>query len=49
MPLPRGGSWSTPLSRRRRDVVFKRMLGALGVGGPSVDTVLSEPNTQPGG
>jgi sporulation-control protein len=30
-------------------VVFKRMLGALGVGGPSVDTVLSQPNTHPGG
>jgi sporulation-control protein len=30
-------------------VVFKRMLGALGVGGPTVDTVLSDPNTQPGG
>jgi sporulation-control protein len=30
-------------------VVFKRMLGALGVGGPSVDTVLSHPNAYPGG
>ncbi|MCA2219004.1 sporulation protein [Jidongwangia harbinensis] len=30
-------------------MVFKRMLGALGVGGPSVDTVLSDPNAQPGG
>jgi sporulation-control protein len=29
-------------------VVFKKMLGALGVGGPSVDTVLSNPNTRPG-
>ena len=27
---------------------FKRMLGAFGVGGPSVDTVLSDPNTRPG-
>jgi sporulation-control protein len=30
-------------------VVFKRMLGALGVGGPSVDTVLSQPGVHPGG
>ncbi|MFG1701001.1 sporulation protein [Nonomuraea sp. NPDC049309] len=30
-------------------MVFKRMLGALGVGAPSVDTVLSTPRTQPGG
>ncbi|MEO3870431.1 sporulation protein [Nonomuraea sp. B12E4] len=30
-------------------MVFKRMLGALGVGGPSVDTVLATPRTQPGG
>jgi sporulation-control protein len=30
-------------------VVFKRMLGALGVGGPSVDTVLSRADTHPGG
>jgi sporulation-control protein len=30
-------------------VVFKKMLGALGVGGPSVDTVLADPNTRPGG
>ncbi|WP_433532195.1 sporulation protein [Micromonospora sp. CA-263727] len=29
-------------------MVFKKMLSALGVGGPSVDTVLSNPNTQPG-
>jgi sporulation-control protein len=29
-------------------VVFKKMLGAFGVGGPSVDTVLSDPNTRPG-
>lgn len=29
-------------------MVFKRMLTALGVGGPSVDTVLSSPNTRPG-
>jgi sporulation-control protein len=29
-------------------VVFKKMLGAFGVGGPSVDTVLSNPNTRPG-
>lgn len=27
---------------------FKRMLGAFGVGGPSVDTVLTDPNTRPG-
>jgi sporulation-control protein len=30
-------------------VVFKKMLGALGVGGPSVDTVLTDPYTRPGG
>ncbi|MGW0431335.1 sporulation protein [Micromonospora sp. NPDC003197] len=29
-------------------MVFKRMLGAFGVGGPSVDTVLANPNTRPG-
>ncbi|HEX8632404.1 MAG TPA: sporulation protein [Catenuloplanes sp.] len=30
-------------------MVFKRMMQALGVGGPSVDTVLSNPNCRPGG
>ncbi|GAB1692851.1 hypothetical protein KRM28CT15_46540 [Krasilnikovia sp. M28-CT-15] len=30
-------------------MVFKKMLGASGVGGPTVDTVLADPNTQPGG
>ncbi|MFI6735458.1 sporulation protein [Nonomuraea sp. NPDC050451] len=35
--------------RENRAVVFKRMLGAFGVGAPSVDTVLSTPRTQPGG
>ena len=29
-------------------MVFKKMLSALGVGGPSVDTVLANPNTRPG-
>jgi sporulation-control protein len=29
-------------------VVFKKMLGALGVGGPSVDTVLADPHGFPG-
>ncbi|WDZ82814.1 sporulation protein [Micromonospora cathayae] len=29
-------------------MMFKRMLGAFGVGGPSVDTVLSNPSTRPG-
>jgi len=29
-------------------VVFKRMLRAFGVGGPTVDTVLTNPNTRPG-
>jgi sporulation-control protein len=29
-------------------VVFKKMLGAFGIGGPSVDTVLSDPDTRPG-
>ncbi|GAA1010381.1 sporulation protein [Acrocarpospora pleiomorpha] len=30
-------------------MVFKRMLGAFGVGAPSVDTVLAVPRIQPGG
>ncbi|MFG2819471.1 sporulation protein [Kitasatospora sp. NPDC048365] len=30
-------------------MVFKKLLGALGVGGPSVDTVLANPVAQPGG
>jgi sporulation-control protein len=30
-------------------MVFKKMLAALGVGGPSVDTVLASPTVQPGG
>jgi sporulation-control protein len=30
-------------------VVFKRMLQALGVGGPSVETVLANPHCRPGG
>ena len=29
-------------------MVFKKMMRALGVGGPSVDTVLANPNTRPG-
>ncbi|SDH80582.1 sporulation-control protein [Sinosporangium album] len=29
-------------------MIFKRMLGALGIGGPSVDTVLAVPSVQPG-
>ena len=29
-------------------MVFKKMLSALGVGAPSVDTVLTNPNTRPG-
>jgi len=29
-------------------VVFKKMMRALGAGGPTVDTVLSNPNTRPG-
>jgi len=29
-------------------VVLKRMMAALGVGGPSVDTVLADPNVRPG-
>ncbi|GIE89885.1 sporulation protein [Actinoplanes regularis] len=29
-------------------MVFKKLLGALGVGGPSVDTVLANPSTYPG-
>jgi sporulation-control protein len=30
-------------------VVFKRMMQAMGVGGPSVETVLTNPNCRPGG
>lgn len=30
-------------------MVFKKMLSALGVGGPSIETVLSSPTCQPGG
>ena len=30
-------------------MVFKKMLAAFGVGGPSVDTVLATPVVQPGG
>jgi sporulation-control protein len=30
-------------------MVFRRMLRAMGVGGPSVETVLSNPNCRPGG
>ncbi|MEV6865650.1 sporulation protein [Streptosporangium subroseum] len=30
-------------------MIFKRMLGAFGVGAPSVDTVLATPRVQPGG
>ncbi|BCJ67149.1 sporulation protein [Polymorphospora rubra] len=30
-------------------MVFKRMMQAFGVGGPSVETVLSNPNARPGG
>ncbi|GIF05859.1 sporulation protein [Actinoplanes siamensis] len=30
-------------------MVFRKMLQALGVGGPSVDTVLTDPNCRPGG
>ncbi|TDC39296.1 sporulation protein [Micromonospora sp. 15K316] len=29
-------------------MVFKKMMSAFGVGGPSVDTVLTNPNTRPG-
>jgi sporulation-control protein len=35
-------------SRRNDPVVFKKMMRAFGVGGPSVDTVLANPNTRPG-
>ena len=30
-------------------MVFKRMMAAMGVGGPTVDTVLANPNCRPGG
>ena len=30
-------------------MVFKRVLQAMGVGGPSVETVLANPNCRPGG
>jgi sporulation-control protein len=41
---------SRAVSARHRSnpMVFKKMLSAFGVGGPSVDTVLSNPNTRPG-
>lgn len=34
---------------KRWAVVFKRMMRALGVGGPTLDTVLGNPNAYPGG
>jgi sporulation-control protein len=44
---------STACSSERLDegigVVFKRLLKALGVGGPTVETVLANPNCRPGG
>src|ERR1700752_3320059 len=30
-------------------VVFKRMMQAMGIGGPSVETALTNPNCRPGG
>ena len=30
-------------------MVFKRLMQAMGVGGPSVETVLANPNCRPGG
>ncbi|MBB5866963.1 sporulation-control protein [Allocatelliglobosispora scoriae] len=30
-------------------MVFKKLLGSLGIGGPTVDTVLTSPSTQPAG
>ncbi|WP_026453163.1 sporulation protein [Saccharomonospora iraqiensis] len=30
-------------------MVFRKLLGALGIGGPSVDTVLHDPHVRPGG
>src|SRR5512139_827583 len=38
-----------PSIGRRRNVVFKKLMKAMGVGGPSVETVLHNPNTVPGG
>jgi sporulation-control protein len=38
-----------PVDSRRNDlVVFKKMTHVFGVGGPSVDTVLADPDTRPG-
>jgi sporulation-control protein len=37
------------VDRENKVVVFKRMLGAFGVGAPSVDTVLAAARIQPGG
>src|SRR5206468_2373735 len=35
-------------ARESGHMVFKKLMQALGVGGPSVDTVLNNPNTRPG-
>jgi sporulation-control protein len=37
------------MENREDVVVFKKMMQAMGVGGPSVDTVLANPNCRPGG
>ncbi|MBG6089163.1 sporulation protein [Actinomadura viridis] len=39
---------TAPERERGRVVVFKKMMGALGVGGPKVDTVLAVPRCRPG-
>src|SRR5688500_18529999 len=54
MPVPRRPWGNQPKCVTREagqeapTVVFKRMLRAFGVGGPSVDTVLANPNVRPG-
>jgi sporulation-control protein len=37
------------LGEGKNDVVFKKLMQALGVGGPEVETVLHDPNATPGG
>jgi sporulation-control protein len=42
-------SWSgSKNDREGTQMVFKKILGAMGLGGPSVDTVLATPRLQPG-
>jgi sporulation-control protein len=43
------GAQRAGVERTEDVVVFKRLLQAMGVGGPSVETVLANPNCRPGG